>query len=154
MRDWNGTRDKFERKSVSLVANQAFASRAVIIYHLTGGGGLFKWSPLISSQFPLFFPLNTVTEYWYFIWSPWKPCDAPTPPPPKEILWPRLIPPKGWNREYCMHARRYGISLRAFNSVAHEWAQTRNFISSNNHVLFCLSYKNISRDSDKKSPLH
>ena len=38
MRDWNGTRDKFERKSVSLVANQAFASRAVIIYHLTGGG--------------------------------------------------------------------------------------------------------------------
>ena len=63
MRDWNGTRDKFERKSVSLVANQAFASRAVIIYHLTGGGGLFKCSPLISSQFPLFFPLNTVTEY-------------------------------------------------------------------------------------------
>ena len=42
MRDWNGTRDKFERKSVSLVAHQAFASRAVIIYHLTGGGGLFK----------------------------------------------------------------------------------------------------------------
>ena len=30
MRDWNGTRDKFERRSVSLVANQALASRAVI----------------------------------------------------------------------------------------------------------------------------
>ena len=42
MRDWNGTRDKFRRKGVLLVANQAFASRTcstkepVIIYHLTG----------------------------------------------------------------------------------------------------------------------
>ena len=52
-------------------------------------------------------------------------------------------------RELYMGARRYGISLRVFNSISHEWDvefYTRREIplSICNHVLFCLSYKHNS----------
>ena len=58
------------------------------------------------------------------------------------------------DRQQYRGARRYGISLQVFNSIAHEWAQRtsemsswtrkRNFISTSNHVLLCLSHKRNS----------
>ena len=55
------------------------------------------------------------------------------------------------DRQQYRGARRYGICLQVFNSIAHEWAQRtsemsswtrkRNFISTSNHVLLCLSHK-------------
>ena len=59
-----------------------------------------------------------------------------------------------------MGARGYGISLRVFNYVAHEWdfeLNTRRKISypqATMHVLFCLSYKLDKTFTDKKSQLY
>ena len=62
-----------------------------------------------------------------------------------------------------MGARGYGISLRVFNYVAHEWAQRMSEISSwtrgekfhiHKHVLFCFSYKLDKPFTDKKNQLY
>ena len=68
--------------------------------------------------------------------------------------------PQGWkslcntivnmiNREWHMGTCWCGISLQVFNSIAHKWDiwvkhTKKNFISTSNHVLFCLSYKHNS----------
>jgi len=49
-----------------------------------------------------------------------------------------------------MGARRYGISLRVFNSISHLFAQVKHerrySISTSNHVLFCLLYRHTDND--------
>jgi hypothetical protein len=47
-----------------------------------------------------------------------------------------------------MDARRYGISLRVFNSISRYKAEheKRNSISTSNHVLVCLLYKHTNND--------
>ena len=57
------------------------------------------------------------------------------------------------NREY-MDARRYGISLRVFNSISRYKAEheKRNSISTSNHVLFCLLYKHTNNDVSDDFP--
>ena len=56
--------------------------------------------------------------------------DTPSsPPPPPPLFWAGRDFSIKINREYYMGAHRYGISLRVFSSIAHEWAQ-RTSLSS------------------------